>query len=143
MIMALAMPPPSHITWSPQRPSVRSSSCTRVAARRAPEQPSGWPMAMAQPVRRLLARDEHGCGAVADLRRVARRDHAVGLEGGLEVGELLEGGVGPEAFVAREEALAVVVGDLDGDDLALEAALLRRAGGPQVRLEREAVVVLT
>ena len=41
MIVALAMPPPSHIVCRPKRPPVRSSSLSSVVIRRAPEQPSG------------------------------------------------------------------------------------------------------
>src|SRR5918992_418092 len=41
MMVALAMPPPSHIVWRPYRPPVRSSSCSRVAMSLAREHPGG------------------------------------------------------------------------------------------------------
>ena len=41
--VALAMPPPSHMTWSPYLPSRRSSSLTRVDMSFVPEQPGGDP----------------------------------------------------------------------------------------------------
>ena len=41
MMVALAMPPPSHMVWRPKRPPVRSSSLSRVVMSLVPEQPSG------------------------------------------------------------------------------------------------------
>src|SRR5581483_3746859 len=41
MIVALAIPPPSHIVWRPQRPPVRSRMFRSVAMSRAPLHPSG------------------------------------------------------------------------------------------------------
>ena len=55
-------------------------------------------------LRLLLAHDEHGRGAVGDLRGVAGRDLAVGLEGGLEVGQDLGRGVGADALVGGDAA---------------------------------------
>src|SRR5207237_7929349 len=42
MMVALAIPPPSHIVCRPKRPPVRSNSHKSVVISRAPEQPSGW-----------------------------------------------------------------------------------------------------
>lgn len=41
MTVALAMPPPSHMVWRPNRPPVRSSSCSMVTISLAPEAPRG------------------------------------------------------------------------------------------------------
>src|SRR6476659_1926736 len=49
MIVAFAMPPPSHMVWRPYRPPVRSSSLRSVTMSRAPDAPSGWPSAIAPP----------------------------------------------------------------------------------------------
>src|SRR5690606_3546597 len=49
MMVALAMPPPSHMVWSPNRPPVRSRTFRSVAISFAPEAPSGWPLAIAPP----------------------------------------------------------------------------------------------
>src|SRR5690349_21908226 len=43
-------PPPQHIVTKPTDLSERSSSCSRVVIRRAPVEPSGWPIAMAPPI---------------------------------------------------------------------------------------------
>jgi hypothetical protein len=64
-------------------------------------------------------------GAVGDLRRVARGDRAVLLEGGAQRGECLEARVAPDALVGRAQR---AVG-LDRDDLALEVAPVGRAKG--------------
>ena len=87
-------------------------------------------------VRLLLAHDQHGGGAVGDLRRVAGGDHAaVGLERRLQLGELLDvvSGRMPsscETIVARRPRRSTV----DRDDLAVEAALFAGARGALVRL---------
>ena len=60
MMVALAMPPPSHIVCSPYRPPRCSSALTRVVMMRAPLAPSGWPMAMAPPLTLVLARSAPG-----------------------------------------------------------------------------------
>jgi hypothetical protein len=80
---------------------------------------------------------------VGDLRRVARRDDAIGLERGLELGEALERRVGPDAFVEGHRRRSRLGDDRNRDDLVLEAALLGRARGTAVGLEREGVVLLT
>src|SRR5438105_305404 len=55
MMVALAIPPPSHIVWRPYRPPVRSSSLSSVVMSLAPEHPSGCPRAMAPPLTFTLA----------------------------------------------------------------------------------------
>ena len=103
------------------------------------------PGAQAQRVGLLLAHDQDGRGAVGDLRRVAGRDLAVLLEGGLELGQRLDGGVGPDALVGGEDlvgVVALVVADGHGHDLVLEAALGGGPGGPLVALHREGVELL-
>ncbi len=50
---------------------------------------------------------------------------------------------GPDALVAREERGAFLARDLHRDDLLLEAPLVGGTRSAQVRLEREAVVVLS
>src|SRR5204862_7293967 len=74
----------------------------------------------------LLRHDEHGRGAVVERARVAGRDRAVGLEGRLELGELLHRRAGARTVVARD--LRAV--DLHGDDLAVEMASVARGDGP-------------
>ena len=84
----------------------------------------------------LLARHQQdGGGAVGDLRRVAGGDTPVLLEHRLERRERLERGVGTDALVGY---VGVAV-DLEGDDLALELALLGRLGGELVGAQRELV----
>src|ERR1700742_1439072 len=56
MIVALAMPPPSHIVCSPYRPPRCSSALTRVVMMRAPLAPNGWPTAMAPPLTLVRSR---------------------------------------------------------------------------------------
>src|SRR5436190_1294783 len=83
----------------------------------------------------VSAHQEHGGGAVGDLRRVACRDDAVLLEDGLELAERLEIGVRPDALVGH---VGVAV-DLHRDHLALEAALFGRLVGELVRAHGELV----
>ena len=76
------------------------------------------PRAEAELVGLLLAHDQHGGGAVGDLRGVAGGDLAVGLERRLQVGERLDGGAGADALVGGDE----LVGLDDLARLAVEAA---------------------
>src|SRR5262249_31864923 len=48
--VARPWPTPTHIGAIPYLPPRRRSSRTRVVVRRAPEQPSGWPRAIAPPL---------------------------------------------------------------------------------------------
>ena len=96
---------------------------------------------------RLLAHDQHGGGAVGDLRGVAGGDDALGVEGRLELGERLDGGVGADALVGADHAvdghdlagLLVAAAGRDRQDLAVEAALVAGARGPLLRGGRELV----
>ena len=83
----------------------------------------------AELVRRLARRQQHRRGAVRDLRRVAGGDHAVLLEGRLELGEALRRRAGADALVGRDEAAV----DGDRDDLAVEAPFRRSALGALLR----------
>ena len=205
--VALAWPPPSHISCSPRREPLRSSSPSRVAVSRAPEaaermaERDGAPVdvdplhvgvhlvrprehdagerlvdldavdrverdagALEDPRRRrdrrgehedgvvagererddtrarrepeadrrLFAGDQDRSGAVADLRRVAGGDHAVGLERRLQRGEAFGGGVGPDSLVGRHRARATVDHDRHRHELAVEPCFLRRACGAQL-----------
>ncbi len=98
----------------------------------------------------LLAHDQHGGSAVADLRRVAGGDHAVGFEGRLEVGQCLDGGAGADAlvrcveFVGLDEFAGLLVAGLgpDGDDLVVEATLGVGPLGPLLAQGTEGVEVV-
>jgi hypothetical protein len=74
-------------------------------------------------------------GAVGELRRGARRDPAVLLEGRLELGERLEVRIGADALVGLDRA----VRRLDRHDLAVEAPLLGGGRRAAMRLHRELV----
>src|SRR6266566_4271221 len=80
-------------------------------------------------LRGVLGHHDHRRRAVAQLRRVPGRHLTALPEHGREPRQLLEGGVRADAFVDLDAARA---GDLDGDDLLLEPALLGRAGGPSL-----------
>src|SRR5262245_34919812 len=82
----------------------------------------------AERLRLLALHQQHGGGSVRDLRRVAGGDLAVLLEGGLQLRERLQAGVGPDALIG-DVGVAV---DGERDDLALEAALLSRLVGELV-----------
>jgi hypothetical protein len=56
MMVALAMPPPSHIVCRPYRSPRCSSALTSVVMMRAPLAPTGWPIAMAPPLTLVHAR---------------------------------------------------------------------------------------
>ena len=63
------------------------------------------PRGEAELVGLLLAHDQHGGGAVGDLRRVAGGDLAVGLERRLQLGERLDGRAGADALVAARRVV--------------------------------------
>ena len=101
------------------------------------------PSSLARPARR----EQHGRGAVGDLRRRARGVHAVFARDRLQRRQLLERRLA-QAFVVVDAvrgagglALVVEIGRVDRDDLALEPALAPRARGPHLRLEAEVVAV--
>ena len=70
MMVALAMPPPSHMVCRPYRMPLACMWCTSVVMSRAPEPPSGWPSAMAPPLR--VERGQVGAG----LGEPGQRDRA-------------------------------------------------------------------
>ena len=90
----------------------------------------------------LFADDQHGGGAVADLRRVAGRHLPVGQKGRLEGGQCLGRGVASGRLVDVEDDADVRIRQLDGHHFALEASLVDRAQRAPVRLERERVQLL-
>src|SRR5699024_5668106 len=50
MMVALAMPPPAHMVCNPDRPPLRSNSCSKVTISFAPEAPNGCPKEMPPPL---------------------------------------------------------------------------------------------
>ena len=74
---------------------------------------------------------------------LAGGDDTVGLERGLELGQRLQARVGPDPLVGLELLLAPVDFDRDRDDLAVEASLVRGAGGALMTADAEAVEILT
>ena len=82
--VAIPCPTPMHIVASPCRAPRRPISCSSVVRIRAPEQPSGWPSAIAPPLRltrsgsrpssRMQASD---CDANASLSSVRSRSATV------------------------------------------------------------------
>jgi hypothetical protein len=74
MMVALAMPPPSHMVCRPYRPPRCSSALTRVVMMRAPLAPSGWPVAMAPPLTLVLARS-----APVPCAQASTTDGALGI----------------------------------------------------------------
>src|SRR5947207_3722961 len=102
---------------------------------------AGWPVGdprarlEAERIGLLAAHQQNRGGAVRDLRGVAGRDLAVLLERRLELRELVEAGLGADALVG-DVGVAV---DLEGNDLALEAALLGRLVRELVRAEADLI----
>src|SRR5437870_3339134 len=96
--------------------------------------------------------DEGRRGAVRELGGVAGRHRAALLEGGGQLGEALERGVGAVALVAVDDDLLARLlarrlvghlhGGLHGRDLVLELALPLRGGGALLGEERVAVLRL-
>src|SRR6185503_6963454 len=60
-------------------------------------------------LRQVGRRDEHRCGAVARLRRVARGHGAGRMKGGSQLRKRLRRGVAPRSLVLRERDLAALV----------------------------------
>ena len=94
----------------------------------------------------LGGHQQHGGGAVGDLRGGAGGVDAVGAGHGLELGQLLEGGLA-QALVSADGvggagglALLVHVGGVDRHDLGAEAVLGPGLGGELLRPEAEASV---
>src|SRR6056297_234607 len=85
-----------------------------------------------------LAGDERRGRAVGDLRGVTRGDRPVADEDARQALERLHARVGADALVLLDET---VLG-LDGDDLVVEAAGLRRLGGALVAPKRVLVLCL-
>ena len=79
---------------------------------------------------------QHRGGAVGDLRRVARRDLAVLLEGRLELGELLEGGVRADALVGHVGVAVDRNGTISRSKRPSSVACARRSGASAGRSRR-------
>jgi hypothetical protein len=95
-----------------------------------------------------LAHDEQRGGAVGDLARVPSGDRARLVERGAQLAQRLSRRPGADALVLRDAplgALDLAVADLlagQGDDLAIEPALLPRLRGPLVAQGAEMVLLL-
>ena len=87
---------------------------------------------------RVAHHDDRG-RAVVERARVPGGDLAVGTEHRLQLRELLDRRVGPRAVVLADHG---AVGQLDGDDLALEEAPLLCLDGAVLRQRRELVHLL-
>src|SRR5213595_2342996 len=106
----------------------------------------------AERLRTLGRHDERRRGAVRELGGVAGRHRTALLEGGGQLGEALERGVGAVALVAVDDHLLARLlarrlvghlhGGLHGRDLVLELALPLRGGGALLGEERVAVLRL-
>src|SRR5881396_909714 len=106
----------------------------------------------AERLRTLGRHDERRRGAVRELGGVAGRHRTALLEGGGQLGEALERGVGAVALVTVDDDLLARLlarrlvghlhGGLHGRDLVLELALPLRGGGALLGEERVAVLRL-
>ena len=161
MMVAVAMPCPMHIVWSPSVPPVASRPASIFAISPAPVAPSGWPCAIAPPhglsfaasaPNSLLPRERHAGERLVHLDPVEILDrHARALErapGRRDDAVELERGIGADDD-AREEARSrlqtvrtggALVGDQDGGravgDLACVAGGDHAAGLAEDGLER-------
>src|SRR5204863_3010466 len=76
---------------------------------------------------RLLGGDDDRRRAVVDAGRVARRHGAVGADDRPQFGQSLDAGLARMLVAVDDHRIALALGDLDGDDLRVEAAAgLRR-----------------
>ena len=132
---------PARAERLPARLRVAVQHPVRVDAREA-EGDEARPRLEAEPRRGRLARDEHGCGAVDDLARVAGGDDPVREKRRLERRRAAPRGVAPRRLVDADEDGCAGGTDLDRDDLVLEAPLVDRGDRSAVRLERVRVELL-
>jgi hypothetical protein len=94
-----------------------------------------------EPTHGRVAGDQDGTRPIADLRRVARRDGALGRERRSELGQRLHGRGGADPFVAIDhDRFTLVLGNLDRDDLVVEPAFVPRGGRACVRTRRPRVL---
>jgi hypothetical protein len=93
-------------------------------------------------VRPSRIRKHHGRSRIVQSRRIAGGDGAIRTEGGLQLGERFERGVGPIGFVLVEPGRALLARHLDGDDLRLEMTGGLRRGKKLLRAQRPAVLRL-
>src|SRR5699024_4761920 len=112
-IIAVPCPTPTHIVASPYRASSRSMRASRVTRRREPEEPSGWPRAIAPPSvftrrgsncrRRMHARAwaaKASLSSIAPMSSVARPARARAFS---------VAGTGPSPITSGARAAAVAV----------------------------------
>lgn len=97
MMVALAIPPSSHIVCNPYQPPRCSNALINVVMMRAPLAPNGCPIAMAPPLTFVLARSTPVscaqalatgiCGESSARRRVLVRflSQVLGLQSGIDV----------------------------------------------------------
>lgn len=96
----------------------------------------------AVPARRSVARHDQGRGAVVDTGGIPGRHGAVLPERGLQPGQALERGVGARVLVPLDrDADAALARHCDRRDLAREEAGVLGRLGPQLRPQRESVLV--
>src|SRR5919204_395645 len=95
-----------------------------------------------QPRHGGVARDQHRGRSVANLRRVAGRDLAVGQECRRQGGKRLRRGVATRRLVDGELHTHVRVRQVDRDDLVVKAARVDRIDRAAVRLERDGIELL-
>ncbi len=91
----------------------------------------------------LLAHDENGGRPVRDLRRRARRDHAVFGEGGDQGAQFLDARVAAHPLVDVEGGVPVGARRAQGHELVGEAPLVLGPRGPAVGLQGEGVHLVT
>ena len=130
-MVALAMPPPSHIVCRPYLAPVCAIWCTRAVISRAPEAPSGWPSAIAPAVHVELL------GVGAGLGQPGQRDRGEGLVD-LEQADVGQTQPGPARAPSRwpgSGAVSMITGSSRGDHGGVHAGQ-RPQPEPRRRLRR-------
>ena len=95
-----------------------------------------------QPVRQPLLHEQDAGGGVVHAGGVARRHLAALLEGGLQLSQLLQGGVPLGVFVGGDHRVSLPGADGDGDDLVQELPGVDSRRRPLLGLEGIGVHVL-
>src|SRR5260221_295670 len=93
-------------------------------------------------LRLLRGHQHHRRRAVIDARRVASRDGAVLVEGGPQLGQRLHGRAVLRVFVVLNDDIALAPGDLNWNDLVLEAPGFLRRLGARLRAHGELILLL-
>src|ERR1051326_127751 len=84
---------------------------------------------VAQFFRDAAFHDQHGCGAVSNLRRVCGGYNAISLEDGLERGHFFQCGIGADGFIAADVHYALLSFNRQRQNLTAEPAFLRGTRG--------------